>query len=185
VRRFDGSDDSFGIAALEILRNVPGATSFAVRKLNENRSDVIFIASVSGGSLARFFFGQGGDSNNNYITGVRRNDGDTGTFANNSNPKTNTSFVIQTARVNYLNGGTNAVQTFANGSVAASTNLSGTGNTANTNSQAVRVGSNAAADNLFFNGDIAEILIFPTALSTEDRQKVEQYLSSKYAIALA
>jgi hypothetical protein len=37
----------------------------------------------------------------------------------------------------------------------------------------------------FLNGDIAEILIFPTALSTEDRQKVEQYLSTKYAIALA
>jgi len=36
-----------------------------------------------------------------------------------------------------------------------------------------------------FRGDIAEILIFPTALSTADRQRVESYLSQKYNIALA
>jgi hypothetical protein len=35
-----------------------------------------------------------------------------------------------------------------------------------------------------YNGDIAEILIY-TALSTADRQKVELYLSQKYAIPLA
>jgi hypothetical protein len=35
-----------------------------------------------------------------------------------------------------------------------------------------------------FAGDIAEILIYPTALSTADRQKVEQYLSTKWGITL-
>jgi len=33
--------------------------------------------------------------------------------------------------------------------------------------------------------DCAEILIFPTALTTTDRQRVESFLSQKYAIALA
>lgn len=33
-----------------------------------------------------------------------------------------------------------------------------------------------------FIGDIAEILIFPTALSTTDRERVERYLNGKYAI---
>jgi hypothetical protein len=34
----------------------------------------------------------------------------------------------------------------------------------------------------FLNGDIAEIIIFNTALSTEQRENVLQYLNTKYAI---
>lgn len=34
----------------------------------------------------------------------------------------------------------------------------------------------------FLNGDIAEILVFPRALTTSERQRVERYLNSKYAI---
>jgi hypothetical protein len=34
----------------------------------------------------------------------------------------------------------------------------------------------------YYAGDIAEILIFPTALSTTDRQAVETYLNAKWAI---
>ena len=36
-----------------------------------------------------------------------------------------------------------------------------------------------------FNGDIAEIVYYSSALSTTDRQKVEKYLSDKYGIAVA
>jgi hypothetical protein len=47
-----------------------------------------------------------------------------------------------------------------------------------------RIGADGAAlSNL--NGDIAEILVFPTALSTENRRRIEGYLSSKYAIPLS
>jgi hypothetical protein len=44
-----------------------------------------------------------------------------------------------------------------------------------------------AADvtNNFWLGDIAEILVFPTALSTTDRQAVESYLATKWGITLA
>jgi hypothetical protein len=35
-----------------------------------------------------------------------------------------------------------------------------------------------------FGGDIAEIFVFSTALSNEDRRRIEQYLSQKYAIAI-
>jgi hypothetical protein len=37
----------------------------------------------------------------------------------------------------------------------------------------------------FFAGDIAEILAFPRALTVNERQRVERYLSNKYSIALA
>jgi hypothetical protein len=36
-----------------------------------------------------------------------------------------------------------------------------------------------------FNGDIAEVLVFPAALSTENRRRIEGYLSSKYNIAIS
>ena len=38
---------------------------------------------------------------------------------------------------------------------------------------------------IYFSGDIAEIIMFATALSTANRQAVEAYLSAKYSIALA
>ena len=41
-------------------------------------------------------------------------------------------------------------------------------------------GNGFGAEN--FNGDIAEILVFPTALSTTDRAKVESYLNLKWAV---
>jgi hypothetical protein len=41
------------------------------------------------------------------------------------------------------------------------------------------------AQNYYIDGDIAEILVFPTALSTEDRQSVERYLAKKWALTLA
>jgi hypothetical protein len=47
----------------------------------------------------------------------------------------------------------------------------------------VGIGFSAVGGNTL-NGDIAEILIFPTALSTENRQKVEGYLGSKWGISV-
>ncbi len=37
----------------------------------------------------------------------------------------------------------------------------------------------------YYNGDIAEIIVFTRALKTEERQSVEDYLSKKYAIKLS
>lgn len=51
---------------------------------------------------------------------------------------------------------------------------------------ALAIGSAQNASSVFTSfliGDIAEILIFPTALSDANRQRVERYLSGKYAIA--
>ena len=42
------------------------------------------------------------------------------------------------------------------------------------------VGCNSSGNN-FWNGDIAEILVYNSALSTTDRQNVENYLKTKYA----
>jgi hypothetical protein len=54
------------------------------------------------------------------------------------------------------------------------------GNTA-TLTDTVRIGAYNAANNPF-GGDIAEILVYNTVVSAEDRTKVENYLASKYAL---
>jgi hypothetical protein len=45
------------------------------------------------------------------------------------------------------------------------------------------IGSRAGSS-LFYNGDIAEIIIYSSALSTADRQSAEDYLSAKYGIVV-
>jgi hypothetical protein len=73
--------------------------------------------------------------------------------------------------------GTNSLAT-RNGTASA------TGN-AGTNAIA-RVGVGITHDGTsYLAGDIAEIIIFPAALTATNRQRVERYLSSKYAITLA
>lgn len=77
--------------------------------------------------------------------------------------------------------------TIANGSSSVVQRNGGsdnTGNAGNTNVSSGFIVGNLAALNSALNGDIAEILIFPTALSTEERRKVEIYLSNKWGIAL-
>ena len=39
--------------------------------------------------------------------------------------------------------------------------------------------------NVFFDSDLAEVIIFPTALSTTNRQRVERYLGAKWGITVA
>jgi prepilin-type N-terminal cleavage/methylation domain-containing protein len=45
--------------------------------------------------------------------------------------------------------------------------------------------TNTTPTDVFYNGDLAEIIIFTKALSTEERQAVETYLSKKYAIKIS
>ena len=78
-----------------------------------------------------------------------------------------------------------AVESWVNG--AGYTTAAQTGNIFN-GSFRLRIGaalvteSDAAAAAFSLQGDIAEILIFPTALSTTNRQAVESYLNQKWAI---
>jgi prepilin-type N-terminal cleavage/methylation domain-containing protein len=46
------------------------------------------------------------------------------------------------------------------------------------------IGSRGATGH-YFNGDLAEIIIYTRALKTEERQAVEEYLSKKYAITIS
>jgi len=184
VVRFDGSDDFLEITTgMDLLKNVAGATCISVRKLNATGADrCIFIATVSGSTNSRFFIGQGGSGGNNYITLVRRLDADSSSFANDSTPKTNTNFVIQSGSVNYAGGGAGAIIAFQNGSSATSASLSSTGNTSNTNSTAIRIGRNAANIQAF-NGDISLVAVFGSLLSGAVRKRLEHAAAYSFKIS--
>lgn len=72
---------------------------------------------------------------------------------------------------------------YRNGTSLPVTTRTGTDGTINTLNTVFDIGR-AGPSNLF-GGDIAAILVYSKALSTQERQSVEQYLSNKYDIALS
>lgn len=75
----------------------------------------------------------------------------------------------------WLNGGTTA------DSSDASQTLPLSSNTGSALGRAIF----AAGDINYFNGDIAEVIIFLRALQVEERQNIETYLSKKYNITIS
>jgi hypothetical protein len=59
------------------------------------------------------------------------------------------------------------------------------GSSQTTSSGGVILGDGTGGGGAPYDGDIAEVLIFPTALSTTDRQNVERSLGAKYGISVA
>jgi hypothetical protein len=185
VVRFDGVDDTLQLlTGLNIARNVNGLTIFCVFKWNTNpttNKGVVFISTGTNQSLGRATLAAGVTSRKMYCAG-RRLDSNSfqGVTSSADNP---TLFFLQTGVFNYENS---ILQQFIDGqSSGFSDTFQTNGATSNTDSINVQIGSASPNANTFSHADLAEILIFPTALSTTDRQKVESYLASKWGITLA
>ena len=85
----------------------------------------------------------------------------------------------------YPTGGNSASFVFGkNGSELVGTNLAGNPRSVDTVPQEGNVGTNLGTTS-YFDGDIAEILIYDRELSLLERQEIECYLSTKYAITVA
>ena len=57
-----------------------------------------------------------------------------------------------------------------------------TGNVGAINTTGTTFGCNGTASGQFLNGDIVEVIVYNTHLSVSNRQKVENYLKTKYAL---
>jgi hypothetical protein len=181
VRRFDGTNDSLDITTgLGMFRNIAGSTIIVVYKWisNPTTSKAVFFASTgSSATTSRVFVG-GGISSRKLSAAGRRLDADGSLSCNSSSDNTN-SFFIQSAVFDYVN--TDLLQ-YINGTLDGSnTSFQASGNTSNTDSLGMRIGSASTDTQFCANVDIAEILVFPTALSTTNRQAVEAYLRDKWA----
>jgi hypothetical protein len=162
VRRFDGVND-FLVSPL-VVHGLT-LTTFAVSKITANTDiGAIFSSGRGGGDPApleaalRNAFVSGTNAYRSTPSGTSRvNGGTTLTLAASPSPFYITS-TVHTAAVNITSG-------------------------SNTTHVGVVLNSSGVPAFLL-NGDIAEIIIYPTALGTTDRQAVESYLSAEYAITL-
>lgn len=174
VRRFDGGDDQLTGSRVLTSSNfsafivVKGAAQNAKAILCQRassflvgRTEILSCSDTGSFDAPRVFFNNGTSYNLN----------GTGTMLNN------------TPRMVFINStatGTTSVRINGGADEILSTGQTWTPENAN-----YVVGNNPGVPSRFFAGDIAEILVFPTALSTENRQAVERYLGVKYAITVA
>jgi hypothetical protein len=169
VRRFDGTNDALDSAdwyAQDITAVIVGKTTsitteqYFVSKFNSangNREHLFGLTATNRSRILKNSSGTLGADNQFF----------------DSSASVGTDFRV----LSFLKNGTAALLSIngavENGSFATSAVFDGIA--------AWRIGGTENGSN-FLNGDIAEILVFPTALSTADRQKVEQYLAFKYGI---
>ena len=162
-------------AAQDVIRNLAGYTIFTA----------IRTASVAGGE--RFAFGVGstilfrtGQQDSRPFIGGRRLYADTlESVTDGSGTLTTGTAFIQTAVVNHSSQSLTGIRNGA--AFATDATYMGAGTVQN-NEAATSVGSQGGGTYGFWNGDIAEIVVFNTALTTADRARVEAYLATKWGI---
>lgn len=177
---FDGTTLT-NLTKLNMFRNVGGASVFVVAKYATSGafSQSSFAATVNTSSgSSRIYTGQQA-ATTKYMTGGRRLDADS--FQSTLSTTTTTGgYILQTGVTDYNNSNQ---YIYINGKLETS-NLSfqTDGLTSNTNSLAIYLGNIATE---WLNGDIAEIILFNRALTTQEITNVHEYLSRKWGIALA
>jgi hypothetical protein len=180
VVRFDGGDQ-LAISnsdALELTNNRASLTIFTVASLTSvdgTVRNIVFFSTGAGSGLTRVKVGQ--RSGPTWSVSGRRLDADS--LANILGGTASTGFKQLSAWVDWANSDASL---YLNGSsIASTTSWLTSGNTQATNSVAVTIGD-AGGGGEAWVGDIAEILVYDTALNSTDRQTVEDYLSDKYGL---
>jgi hypothetical protein len=175
VLDFDGTDDRlFRETDTALGRNVTGLTVYWVASSDNNTANVQIIAFATGTGTARVLSGM--NSSSQFNAQGRTLDADSVAGANSSTLSTFTWYAT-CAVFDYANTDLNLyVDRTADGS---NTSFQTATTTSNTDSLSLSVGSNlSAAAN--FNGQIAEILVYHSAHSSTDREKVFDYLDGKW-----
>lgn len=173
VLRFDGADDSLTVVDSDSLSFDGDITSFFVMKMEDfdtyravwAKTSVNFPASVDyyllpGSGVPRFFRGSGNGTDLRSIDGgpLRAGVFELAGFSSEGNTMSQ-----------YLNGLSNG----SSSGVVGKTDLD----------NALTIGTREDGVTRM-KGDLAEILIYKSALNPADRRKVEKYLAGKYAVPL-
>lgn len=169
---FDGTDDSLdATVSLNYLRLVTGATiAMAARTTTTVGTRRAITVSTASDVVTRMGIRLGGGVIQ--IIGAGGTDGAAFTSYNVGVPPT-----TDAVYVGIINHATSTAVGSINGTASTPGAFTSSGATSDTASARRRLGQaiNGAAD--FWSGAIAEYLIFPAALSTSDRQKLEGYLA--------
>jgi hypothetical protein len=163
-------------AAENVIRNLSGYTVLTVLRT----------AIVTGGE--RFAFGVGstilfrtGQQDSRPLIGGRRIYGDTlESITDSAGTVSAGSAFIQSAVVNHS---TQSLTGLRNGAVFATDATFMAAGAVENNAAATSVGTQGGGTYGFWNGDIAEIIVYNSAISTADRARVEAYLAAKWGIS--
>lgn len=182
--RFDGVSDRLAgnATARDILKAAPGAEAHAAISWGGGFSAPLSIATDE--SFARFALAINSDGS--VLLAVRRTDGDASTSVTTAaGAITQNTRVIIGGSVDYLNGGASAITVWINGVAVATGTLAGTGNTSDTASMNVRIGSDGGSGG-FFSGQIfREIPIVARVLSAPERSAMIARLAALTGVTLS
>jgi len=180
--KFDGVNDDMEVT-FHALFNSEEFTVFCVAKSNATAGDHTVFSSIEGstGATTAKGFALFMDMNNKDATAFwRENSTDDGiTSAANSVVNTQAQIMTYTMDDTTANADADTATLFVNGKQQAQ-QTSGVGYVPNTAAN-LKIGEMSGD---FFDGQIAEILIYNAVLSDADREQVEGYLSLKYGIGL-
>ena len=179
VIRFDGTNDVLGLSNATLTNNISAVTMFAVFRSTRSLSPNVYqtaihqsIGTNSNSTRASIY------ATDTTEVGGRRLDSNSYQFVKANTLSTN-EWVIAGSIHNYQAA---TLTAFKNGSGTSRVGgFQTSGNTSATNSQLISVGGTSDA-NEWLNGEIAEVIIYNSALTTTQRQAVEAYLNSKWAI---
>ena len=173
--RFDGVNDCLRFSGADLV-----GTNYT-----------IFVVEQRRGSPGRFFFGgtTTGTTNANFHFGyalqtyVRL-----GHYNVNLDYTSIPSYSSPTPRIHTgrLQAGSSRDYWLNGGTTADATNSTASYTSVLVSNAGSALGRNVGpSSTMYFNGDLAEIIIYTRALKTEERQAVEDYLSKKYAITIS
>jgi type II secretory pathway pseudopilin PulG len=169
--RFDGTDDFFSFDGKE-LANSP----YTIFVIEQRRSDNNF----------KYFLGTDSSGVSTLFLGFRLNN--TLTYAHSSSrisftiPDFDSSKIIPRMHTMLFNT-TAGARYWENGGVGSDASNAGQ-TTALTEVASAGIGRSMTSGN-FYNGDIAEVIIFKRNLTTTERRSVEDYLSKKYGLTIS
>ena len=177
---FDGVNDILiSSGTYDIGKNVTGMTHFFSHVYGGSNTGRL-VSYSHGGSATdyRAFIGAGGNSNLGF--GIRRLDADTAVFPfSATNSYTASTPYISTLVSNYSGGN---VSSWRNGTqLMNGTSATSSGSTSNTDCLRVAVGGNVSSSN-FLTGNLGEIIIYNSNLSTTNRELVENNLRNRFGL---
>lgn len=187
VITYDGSNDELNLNGPALFKNVPGWSMFAVAKTTTNSSvnaqNIVTVQTNGTVTRAALTVRNGNPNSAELFSTARRQDGDSATNVGLGGSAVGTAWFYTSFIGDFA---TTTGTLYKNGSQIATTGAwCSSGNSSNTNSAALCIGAfdgGSASPSAYWQGDIGEVILYNSALSSGDRVLVETYLANKWGL---